>query len=373
MPFIPKSIVDIHPLYDNEITEFAELNNIKPFKIYSRDSDKDIIPNGEAFYVINLDDEDGMGTHWCALYSKNKLAYYYDPFGLPCPNEVLHWAKNQSSKKLFYIDNQHQPNDSELCGYFVCYYLYSMNKGMPIEAYMKIFDDMNDGPDEDLNDYNDEDNDEKLLRLMHIGTEDEAEFVVDKNKDKDSKKGKGFDVVKKLNQLLPNAEFHLRDIKFNDYGLPIGTQKHSFTGPNTNLDERIGNIDELMKLPNMEDIKYDKIKYITEPVDDSIDRGASEHDLHYSWIEANIKDENERLKMVHQADKILQEKALNTMKNGKQSIQKRIQGAIVSLVMSLKRKVGVGIKRQELMFLKEYEHRLNPAQKKIFAILTKNE
>jgi len=153
--------------------------------------------------------------------------------------------------------------------------------------------------------------------------------------------------------------------------LPVGTKKHNFTGPNTNLKERIGNIDEMMDLPNMEDITADKIKYITPPIDDYIDKYASEHDLHYSWAEKHIKDKKKRLEYVHKADDILQKKAYDTMKNGKAPIQKRIQGALVSLTMYLKRKVGLGdVKNyEEYKFLDKHKGKLNNIHKEFFLTL----
>lgn len=387
MPFIPISFVHKHGLYDDEIDDFLTLNSIEPHEIYLRDEPKDKIPNGNSYYVINLDDEDGYGTHWTSLFVKNKLAYYYDSFGLPCPNEIVEWVKEENHKKLYYVDNQHQPNDSILCGYYACYFLYSMHKNMPINVYMDMFEDNGE-----------ESNDDKLLRLMHIGTPDQSDYVVDGTKNnpkrikmdieinneideeptapKKKEKGKGFDLVKKLNNLMPGAEFHLHDVKFNDYGLPVGLEKHSFTGPNTDLEKRISNIDELMNESKMEDITYSKINYITDPIDDSIDRFASIHDLQYSWIEKNVKDDKEKLKMVHEADKILQNSAYNTMKDGKKPIQKRIQGAIVSLIMGLKRKVGVGSrapgKSKELQFLVEFQAKMTPKQKMLLKILNDN-
>ncbi len=51
-------------------------------------------------YIINLQDsKDGFGTHWTAFYlSPNHHAFYFDPFGVSSPEEVLSmmkkWTKN---------------------------------------------------------------------------------------------------------------------------------------------------------------------------------------------------------------------------------------------------------------------------------------
>lgn len=343
MPVIPDSMKHVHPLSDSEIQEALDMNDCKPNAIISRDSPKPSIT--KHFYcVINLDSMDGMGTHWTALYAKDDRAYYYDSFGMPCPTEIIDWVKR--THRLFYIDNQHQPIDSVMCGYYAVYFLYSMHKGMPPSVYITLFKE--DG---------DPENDVTLKRHFHIDQE-----------------GKGFDLVEKINSLAPNVEFHMRDVKFNDWGLPVGFQKHSFTGPNTKLNERIQNIDDLMKLPKMEDITYDQIKYITPPIDDSIDRYASVHDLQYMWGEKHAKDKKEKLDLVHSADQILQRSAYSTMKNGRAPIQKRIQGALVSLTMMLKRKLGFGNAPEpleELKFLEKHQDKLNKLHKKFLNALKK--
>ena len=373
---IPESMKALHPLSDTELYEFAELNKIEPFTIYSRDEYKDRITSHRQYFCINLDDEDGMGTHWTGLYSEGNKCYYYDSFGLPCPTEIMSWVKDDNDKELYFIDNQHQALDSEMCGYFVCYFLYSMKKNMQPEDYAELFGDVEDGAH----------NDEELVKLFHIKakmssvnrkapkipkvpktrlTAKMPSVNRKATKAENRLKGEGFDIVEKINKIFQNVEFHLRDVTFNDLGLPVGFQKHSFTGPNTDLNERIGNLDELMQLKSMEDITYDKIKYNTPPIDTTIDRGASIHDLMYSWGQKHSKTKEEKLENVHKADKILQTSAFDIMKSSKNPIQKRIQGALVSLTMLLKRKLGFGMddtlngKCCELDFLKKHNKKIN--------------
>ena len=62
---------------------------IKDFKdVVSRDKIINCIDDG--FYIINLDDSTGPGTHWVAMFVKPKLIGYFDSYGLYCPAEVIH-------------------------------------------------------------------------------------------------------------------------------------------------------------------------------------------------------------------------------------------------------------------------------------------
>ena len=40
------------------------------------------------FYIINLDDESGPGTHWVVLYNLRKRPIYFDSFGVWPPKEL---------------------------------------------------------------------------------------------------------------------------------------------------------------------------------------------------------------------------------------------------------------------------------------------
>ena len=57
--------------------------------VFSRDNLPNIIhPKGlgatvkNGAYVINLDEYHDIGTHWVALYVNNKIAIYFDSFGV---------------------------------------------------------------------------------------------------------------------------------------------------------------------------------------------------------------------------------------------------------------------------------------------------
>ena len=70
--------------------------------------------------VINLDDEDGSGTHWvCVVNSKDsKYVLYYDSFGVPFIDPKIYTFLKTSKKKILYNQNQIQDITSVLCGYY---------------------------------------------------------------------------------------------------------------------------------------------------------------------------------------------------------------------------------------------------------------
>ena len=71
--------------------------------------------------VINLDDLQGPGTHWCGLIEFPKSFEYFDSYGLDCPTEV---TKHIGSKPLYYQNDVMQSLSSDTCGWFVIYWAW---------------------------------------------------------------------------------------------------------------------------------------------------------------------------------------------------------------------------------------------------------
>lgn len=366
---IPSSFIPYHPLSNIEIRDFFKVNKFPNSGVYMRD-EKNNIYNGKDNYIIfNLDDEQNQGTHWVALYISvsDKRLYYFDPYGIAPPDEIVKQSK-KNKYRLFYTTNRIQPDKSILCGYYAVAFLYYMFKGNTVYNFLYGF--KMDGETE--NDKLIKEIFEKSKKIDYEKTENEHN-TTGKGRQTHLKtlrrKGFGFDLVEKINKAFPETEFHLFDVEFEDGKLH--KNKHSFTGPNTKLDDRISNIDDLMKSESFKDINYSKIDYITNPIDDTIDRSASEHDLHYLWIEQHIDGKDEQLKAIHEADEILKEKSISTMKNSNKSIQKRVQGAFVALVMLGKIKLGLGMngtsdkQKEVLKFIKKHNKVLSENQQDI--------
>ena len=62
--------------------------------------------------VINLDDSIGPGTHWVCYYNN----YYFDPFGMPPPIEVVKYIKDIQNN-----DSQYQDTKTVCYGYCCLY------------------------------------------------------------------------------------------------------------------------------------------------------------------------------------------------------------------------------------------------------------
>lgn len=68
-----------------QILRILKRNNVFINGIYN----KDMVPRKlkKGWYIINMEDHGGDGTHWCCFYfSKSSERFYFDPFGIrpPC-------------------------------------------------------------------------------------------------------------------------------------------------------------------------------------------------------------------------------------------------------------------------------------------------
>ena len=108
-----KALIPPHLLTNFEIKDYYE--NEPRFKgVYSRDNLPKTIKNGA--YVINLDEYADVGTHWIALYVKNKKVIYFDSFGVKnVPKEIKRFIGHKNTKtNIFRI----QADSSIMCEYF---------------------------------------------------------------------------------------------------------------------------------------------------------------------------------------------------------------------------------------------------------------
>ena len=95
-------------------------NKVKQFGgVYSRDN----IPRNieHKFYIVNLDDAAGPGSHWVCIFNCHPdVCYYFDSFGVDPSTEVLQFMK-QSHKKILMSTYQIQKLGTIMCGYFCIY------------------------------------------------------------------------------------------------------------------------------------------------------------------------------------------------------------------------------------------------------------
>ena len=139
-------------LNDVEIEEILDKMKVYDFNgIYAKDElTKDEMEKG--FYIFNLDDSEGAGTHWIAVYYDDVFpSIYCDSYGFPAPIEI---------EKLItpYIYNKKQIQDinSSSCGYFSIAFIDFLNDNKrrnvyhTFDAFINIFDDKDTKKNEDL-------------------------------------------------------------------------------------------------------------------------------------------------------------------------------------------------------------------------------
>ena len=110
------------------------MNWVKELKIKHFDGDfsKESRQDNNNCGIINLDSNNGPGTHWACYVDY----FYFDPFGLPPPGNI-HFIKR-------YNTLQYQKKISVLCGYFCLFFIKKFQDGNSIyDILYKILDPIN--------------------------------------------------------------------------------------------------------------------------------------------------------------------------------------------------------------------------------------
>jgi hypothetical protein len=116
-----------YDLYDLASKMKLPLNNI-----IMRDNANEI--KREGFYIINLDDSKGNGTHWCCLYYYPLNSCYFDSFGFVAPLEI-----EEVIKPYIYNDNDIQDFNSSACGWYCLAFIkFLHDKQNKNEAYKQF-------------------------------------------------------------------------------------------------------------------------------------------------------------------------------------------------------------------------------------------
>ena len=115
---------------NTELLDILKNDNIKINGVFAKDKLKKPLKDG--YYIINLDDSTGEGTHWTALYKINDgFSLYYDSFGFPAPEEIedlLH--------KYEYNKKQIQDIKSTSCGFYcIAFIKFMINKQDKMKAF----------------------------------------------------------------------------------------------------------------------------------------------------------------------------------------------------------------------------------------------
>jgi hypothetical protein len=97
---------------------------------------KDIIPKKlkNGYYIINLDNHYGKGTHWTCMFINNERNIYFDSFGIIAPNEV-----EKVIKPYVFNTLDCQQEYAESCGWWCINFITYMSKHN--KNYYKHFND----------------------------------------------------------------------------------------------------------------------------------------------------------------------------------------------------------------------------------------
>jgi len=118
-----------------DILELLKKNNVSVNDIIMKDCEGSL---KKGFYIVNLDNAGGGGTHWTALYFDGKLNIYFDSFGVAPPKNIERLLGN-----FIYNTEQIQDLNSELCGYycvlFVKYLYHSRSKYYRFNEFVNLF------------------------------------------------------------------------------------------------------------------------------------------------------------------------------------------------------------------------------------------
>ena len=97
--------------------------------------------SGEYSIIFNLDNCNGKGTHFIAIYCKKNELFYFDSYGVTCDNpKIKKYIKTiANSRKCLYNTKCIQSYKSVFCGFFCLSFILSQESNInPIE-YIKLF------------------------------------------------------------------------------------------------------------------------------------------------------------------------------------------------------------------------------------------
>ena len=113
-----------------DLFDWIKKLGIKHFRdIYSRDKLPKKIK--KECGIVNLDDNQGPGTHWVGYRNIDSFVEYFDPFGLIMLREIYQYLLT-SGKKLIYSQDEIENRDSVLCGCWSLYYLNERQNGKSV-------------------------------------------------------------------------------------------------------------------------------------------------------------------------------------------------------------------------------------------------
>jgi hypothetical protein len=122
----------LEQLSNYDLYDLASNMKLPLNEIIMRDNANEI--KKEGFYIVNLDDSKGNGTHWTVLHYHPLNSCYFDSFGFVPPLEI-----EQKIKPYIYNDNDIQDFNSSSCGWYcIAFIKFLHDKQNKQEAYKQF-------------------------------------------------------------------------------------------------------------------------------------------------------------------------------------------------------------------------------------------
>ena len=100
--------------------------------VFAKDQIRTNMIKRNHFYIINLDDSIGDGTHWTTFYYGNRIEYF-DSYGLKPPKII------NENYNYIYNSSQIQGHDSKACGFYCLFFIYHRTNGHSFYEIIKQF------------------------------------------------------------------------------------------------------------------------------------------------------------------------------------------------------------------------------------------
>ena len=120
--------MEIQLLSNLDLEYYCKLLKINIIQVLSKDLFKHYKPK-TGCYIVNLgDSKTSNGTHWTCFIINEKIATYFDSFGLIPPQIIVKFIKRYNKHlRIIYSIDQIQDYNSLACGWFCLFYLYYFN------------------------------------------------------------------------------------------------------------------------------------------------------------------------------------------------------------------------------------------------------
>jgi hypothetical protein len=121
------------PLSDKQLIDAVKKLKLKCFTgVFLRDELPKKINLNECG-IINLDDGQNGGTHWCCWHKMKNKKFYFDSYGLPPPTELVNYLNSPARGRtggVYYNSERVQPDNTVFCGHLCLYVLKKMQDGL---------------------------------------------------------------------------------------------------------------------------------------------------------------------------------------------------------------------------------------------------